>query len=114
MHHFKQDSNTHASIDNQTYNLGIANAITHGTICFVPSGTSQCLSLGHTYIWVYVIVTNQSDNYNNSLLISFVHYDDDVDGNYDSDSDDDGSGNDNDFGSDDDDTFTKAAVFYDD
>lgn len=63
---------------------------------------------------MYVTVTNYSDNYFNRLLISIVHYGDDVDGNYDIDSDDDRSGNDNDFWSDDDDdNFRKAAVFCD-
>lgn len=63
---------------------------------------------------MYVTVTNYSDNYFNRLLISIVHYGDDVDGNYDIDSDDDRSGNDNDFWSDDDDdNFRKASVFCD-
>lgn len=63
---------------------------------------------------MYVTVTNYSDNYFNRLLISIVHYGDNVDGNYDIDSDDDRSGNDNDFWSDDDDdNFRKAAVFCD-
>lgn len=95
------------ALENQTYDFCVA--MLYPLRYVLLHLELQCVHVIHLDV---CYIEKWQWNYCSRLLISIVHYGDDVDGNYDIefDSDDDGSSNENDFGSDDDvnDNFTKS------